>query len=474
MANTLKVIGNCCLVFLAILGGCIALALGYYHFFVKEITIGVNYVDNQVGLDIEDIKNSNDLTEEEINELEDRYFLQVNYYSNDKQNGIMLQELQLNYFTDWNLLTTGYRSSGMQYIGDYQGLPLDTWDGNSKIGFVNLFGSNDRYYGTDDASVKIANDYVDKSFYYYDFTNGIHWDGVTNENGSIATELKRTTEFIVKIDDRAFALNLDKYFDKDVGDVRNIFGIGWKVGEKYNRYYYTFGSLFQSCMKAVRTNSAGYGDYYITVDLSSLFSIKEYDYETKKFKTDNVTDIIKNYAVLKFHYDENGARNNTQSMFGLIENSHKYDIVDDKVDTSYWQERMTYNLNEKAKFNGKDIFVYRYSEVYDGYFVSLNMDVKELFTKMPRAKVNLTFDLDSQYLKDKKINIIGLDYNAFEDFEIDTLTFKGTGQIHILDKALYNSNLQTLKYTSGLTFDIATDSINSEYKEVQLWNGIGI
>ena len=468
MANTLKVIGNCCLVFLAILGACISLALGYYHYFVKDITIGVNYIDNQVGLDIEDIKNSDDLSEEEKNELEDRYFLEVNYFSNDKNNGIMLQELKLNYFTDYDLLSTGYRSSGMQYLGDYQGLPLDTWDGNSEVSFIKI-GSNDRYYGTSDACVKIANDYVDKSFNYYDFTNGIHWDGVTNNNGSIATELKRTTEFIIKIGGKPYAIRLNKYFDKDVGDVRNIFGIGWKVGEKYNRYYYTYGSLFQSCMQAVRTNSARYGDYYITVDLSGLFSIREYDPETKKFKTDDVTDIIKTYSVLKFHYDENGAKNSTQSMFGIIDNNSKYDISEDKVDTTYWQERMTYNLNEKAKYYGKDIFEYRYSEVFNGYFVSLNVDVKQLFAGMPRAKVNLTFDLDSDYLKSKEINIIGLDYNAFEDFEIDTITFIGGDQtIHILEKALYNSNLQTLKHSSGITFDIATDSINNEYTEVQL------
>lgn len=469
MSNTLKVIGNCCLVFLAILGLCISIALGYYHFFIKDITIGVNYVDNQVGLDIKDIVNSDDLTEAEKDKLKDRYFLEVNYFSNNKENGIMLQELKMNYFTDWNLLSTGYRSSGMQYLGNYEGLPLDTWDGNGELSFVNLFGNNDRYYGTSKAAVKIANDYVDKSFNYYDFTNDIHWNGITNNNGSIATELKRTTEFIIKIDDRAFALNLDKYFDKDVGDVRNLFGIGWKIGEVYNRYYYTFGSLFQSCMQAVKSNSAGYGDYYITVDLSSLFSIKEYDYETGKFKTDNVTDVIKNYAVLKFHYDENGAKNSTQSMFGIIDNNSKYDITEESVDTSYWQERMTFNLNEKAKFNGVDIFNYRYSEVYDGYFVSLNIDVKELFYKMPRAKVNLIFDLNSDYLKEKNINIVGLDYNAFENFEVDTLIFKGENQIiRILDKALYNSNLQTLKYTSGMTFDIANEAINNEFTEVIL------
>lgn len=468
MSNALKVIGNCCLVFLAIIGAMIALLFCYYHYFIKDTTIGINYIDNQVGLDITEIVNSGELTEEEIDELNDRYFLEVNYYSNEKNNGIMLQELKINYFTDFNLLSSGYRSSGMQYIGDYQGLPLDTWDGNSELKFQ-VFGDKNRYYGTSEESVKIANDYVDKSFNYYDFTNGINWNGITNNNGSIATELKRTTEFIIKIDDRAFSIKLDKYFDKDIGDVRNIFGIGWKVGEKYNRYYYTFGSLFQSCMQAVRTNSAGYGDYYITVDLSSLFSIKEYDLETKKFKEDNVTDIIKNYAVLKFHYDENGARNSSQSMFGIIDNNSKYDIEEDIVDTTYWQERMTYNLSEMSKFNGKEIFDYRYSEVYDGYFVSLNMDIKQLFIEMPRAKVNITFNLNSDYLFDKNINIVGLDYNAFKDFEIDTLTFIGnTEQIFILDNALYNSKLQTLKYTNGISFVIATDAINSDYEEVLL------
>ena len=468
MSNALKVIGNCCLAFLAIIGAMIALLFCYYHYFIKDTTMGINYIDNQVGLDITEIVNSGELTEEEIDELNDRYFLEVNYYSNDKNNGIMLQELKINYFTDFNLLSSGYRSSGMQYIGDYQGLPLDTWDGNSELKFQ-VFGDKNRYYGTSEESVKIANDYVDKSFNYYDFTNGINWNGITNNNGSIATELKRTTEFIIKIDDRAFSIKLDKYFDKDIGDVRNIFGIGWKVGEKYNRYYYTFGSLFQSCMQAVRTNSAGYGDYYITVDLSSLFSIKEYDLETKKFKEDNVTDIIKNYAVLKFHYDENGARNSSQSMFGIIDNNSKYDIEEDIVDTTYWQERMTYNLSEMSKFNGKEIFDYRYSKVYDGYFVSLNMDTKQLFLDMPRAKVNITFNLNSDYLLDKDINIVGLDYNAFKDFEIDTLTFIGnTEQIFILDNALYNSKLQTLKYTNGIGFVIATDAINSDYEEVLL------
>lgn len=465
--KAIKTIGNCCLALLAILGICVILAFVYYHYFVKDITIGVNNIDNQVGLDVQDIVKSEELTEAEKDELQDRYFLEVNYYSNAKGNGIELQELKMNYFSNVHLTSKDYRATGMQYLGDYQGLPLDTWDGKSEVKFGNLFGNNDRYYGTNETSVKIANEYVDKSFNYYDYTNGVNWNGITNENGSIATELKRTTQFIIKIDNRAFAICLDKYFDKDVGDVRNIFGIGWKVGEKYNRYYYTYGSLFQSCMQAVKTNSAGYGDYYITVDLSSLFTIREYDLDTGKFKADDVTDIIKTYSVLKFHYDENGARNSSQSMFGIIDNNSKYDILDEAIDTTYWQERMTYTLTEASKIKGEAIFAYRYSEAYEGYFIALTMDAKKQIAEMPRAKINVTIDLTSAYFYENDMCIVGLDYHAFDGLSLDTLTVLGESGTFILsENCLSGTGLKTVKRSENVVLEIAENAIDGEYAEV--------
>ena len=221
-------------------------------------------------------------------------------------------------------------------------------------------------------------------------------------------------------------------------------------------------------MEAIRTNDKGYGDYYITVDLSEYFTIREYDISSGKFKKDNVTDIIKNYSVLKFHYDENGARNSTQSLFGIIDCNPSYDITEEEIDTTYWQERMVYTLNE-------DDFSYRYSEVYQGYFLSLDMDTKKMFDEMPRAKVNVNIDLKSQYLKDKNINIVGLDYNAFEGFEIDTLTIKGDSQkLYLLEKSLYDTNLQTFIHSKVLEIDIAPNAINNEYQEVVVWNGTHI
>ena len=423
--KVLKIIGNCSFVFLAIIGLLVSIAFGYYHFFVHDVTVGTNYIDNQIALDI---VNSDDLTDEQKNEYEDRYFLEANFYSNSKNNGIVLQELRLNYFTDYSLLSTAYRSTGMQFLGDLKQEDLTLVE----------------------TTEEEANQNEPKGFSYYDTTNGISWDG-----NKLRTQMNRESCFTIKIDNRPFQIQLNKTFEW------TTYQRQWWTLWIWNKptthvIMYNYLNVFADCMQAIRTNSAGYGDYYITVDLSEYFTIRELD-ESGKYKQDDVTDIIKNYSVLKFHYDENGARNSTQSMFKCIDCNPSYDVEDKNIDTTYWQERMVYNLTDKD-------FVYRYSKVYDGYFISLSVDTKTLFANMPRAKVNVNI---ATTFEDKKI--VGIDYNGFENFEIDTLTITGENQtFYILDKGLYNTKIQTLKRSKEISIDFAQNSINSEYTEVIL------
>ncbi len=416
--KTLKIIGNCSFVFLAVIGLLVSIAFGYYHFFVHDITVGSNYIDNQIALDI--VK-SDDLTEEQKNEFEDRYFLEANFYSNAKNNGIALQELRLNYFTDYSLLSTAYRSTGMQYLGDLKQEDLTLVE----------------------TTKEEADQNEPKGFSYYDTTNGISWDG-----NKIRTQLNRESCFTIKIDNRPFQIQLDKTFEWTTYKRQWYTLWIWNKPTKHV-IMYNYLNVFADCMQAIRSNSAGYGDYYITVDLSEYFTIRELD-EHGKYKQDDVTDIIKNYSVL---------RNSTQSLFKCIDCNPSYDVEDKNIDTTYWQERMVYNLTDKD-------FVYRYSEVYDGYFVSLSVDMKSRFANMPRAKVNVSI---STTFNDKKI--VGIDYNGFENFEIDTLTLTITGEnqtFYVLDKGLYNTKIQTLKRSSGITLDFAQNAINNEYAEVIL------
>ena len=429
--KVLKTLGNCSLVFLAIISVLISIVFAYYHFFIDDITTGTNYIDNQIGLDI---IASEDLTEEERSEFEDRYFLEANFYSNSKNNGVALQELKLNYFTDYTLMSTAYRSTGMQYLGDIK--PED----------LTLVETTEEEANRNEPS----------GFSYYDTTNGISWDG-----NKLRTQLNRESTFIIKIDGRPFQIQLTGTYEW------TTYKRQWYTLWIWNKptthvWMYNYLDVFADCMQAIRTNSAGYGDYYVTVDLSEYFTIREFDANTGKYKDDDVTDIIKSYSVLKFHYDENGVRNSTQSMFKCIDCNPSYDVADDNVDTTYWQERVVYCLNE-------DDFDYRYSDIYNGYFISLNMNTKKIFEEMPRAKVNIDINLNSKYLQANNLNVVGIDYNGFENFEIDTLTILGENQtFYILDKSLYDSRLQTLKYSNGITLDISSNAINSEYVEVKV------
>ena len=336
--KALKTMGNCCLVFLAIIGVLVSAVYVYYHFFVKDITVGVNYIDNQIGLDI---VYSEDLTEEEKDEYEDRYFLEANFYSNSKNNGIALQEMRLNYFTDYKLLSTSYRSTGMQYLGDLK--PSD----------LQLIETTEEEANRNEPS----------GFSYYDTTNGISWDG-----NKLRTQLNRESTFIIKIDGRPFQIQLTGKYEWSTYERQWYTLWIWNKETRY-QWLYNYLDVFSDCMQAIRTNSAGYGDYYITVDLSEYFSIREFDPESGKYKTDNVTDIIKSYSVLKFHYDENGARNSTQSMFGCIDCNPSYDVEDTNIDTTYWQERMLYTLEDEH-------FDLRYSEVRYKKIICFNASCK--------------------------------------------------------------------------------------------------
>jgi len=424
MTNTIKALGNCCLIFIAVISVGISLVYGYYHCFIHDVTLGVNYIDNQIGLDI---KNAKDLTETEKNELEERYFLEANYYSNAKHNGEPLQELKLNYFTDYNLMSTGYRASGMQYLGDLKQEDLK------------LTPTTEEQANRDEP----------KGFCYYDTTNGISWDG-----GKLRTQLNRESTFVISIDNKPYQIQLDKTYDWTTYQ-RQWYTLWIWNKPTTHTVYYNFLNVFADCMQAIRTNSAGYGDYYITVDLSEYFTIRAFDPETGKFKADDVTDIIKTYSVLKFHYDENGARNSTQSMFGCIDCNPSYDITEEQIDTTYWQERFVYTLTNK------DLEL-RYSDVYDGYFAALSIDTKTLFANMPRSKVNVIIDMNEEK------QIVGINYNSFENFEIDTLTINGEGTFYLLNKALFNTNIQTIQHSNNLVLDFATDATNNTFSEVAI------
>lgn len=405
-----KKIGNFCLIILACAGG---LMSGYYWYYVNYLdttTIGTTYINDQVGLDIVEIVNSEDMTDAEISEYDERWFMEANYYSNDAENGIEVQELNFNYFTDYTLTSDVYRASGIQNIGDF--------DENFS-----------------DSLSSISYNYTD-SMCYYDTTDGISYNG-----NNLATSLSRDEKYIIKIDNTPYSIQLTGTYS---------WGF-WIFGQTYN---YSYLDVFSDCMDAIQTNSKGYGEYYITVDLSTYFTVYKYSEENNDYDVIDA-DILKNYTVLKFSYYENGLVSANQSLFGTILGNSSYG-VNDSVDTNYWQEKAIFTITN-------DYLDYRYSSINNGYYVSLNKDFTNQLNEMDRTLFYVEIDISNGY---NDLPILGIDYNGLENIDIYQLSIIGSGDFTILSKGI--NNIEYLAVDSGINLILSTDAIISEYTEVSL------
>ena len=164
------------------------------------------------------------------------------------------------------------------------------------------------------------------------------------KNGStnISTHLVPGEKLVIKIDGKPYLISLDKNYSYNFLQQRWLFPDEWISYDGSYTYY----NIFADIMQAIKTNSKGYGDYYITVDLSKYFSIWEFDGE--KFKQEEMenVDIIKTYSVVKFHYDKNGVKSASQSLFDSINLNSNWgetsEDVEEAIDFYIQQEYVEY------------------------------------------------------------------------------------------------------------------------------------
>lgn len=400
-----KTIINLGFIVLAAVGVCITVALGFFMIFNDKTTTGINYIDEQNGIDhISEIIDGSTADNEILKQYENRYFIEANLYDNKNGNGIILQEMKLNYFMSQKLLIADYYSSGMQYKN------------------LNKLSEPTTYYMAE----KEMDNFICPDFNYYSTAIGLsaNW-------GKAQTPLNRNTYYIIKIDGEAYRIKLQGKLDTRYDNRKWYNPFSW-FDKGGTLICYDWSDIFNDVMKGIRSNNLGTGTHFAVLDMSRYFTmIEKYNKGNSKWEP-QAADLVKNYVAIKFHYSNNGAIRSSQSMFGIINDDPKYDIDESRYDTTYWQERVKYTLTNK------DLEL-RYSSLYDGYFVSLSQDMKTLFKTMPRAEVSITINMTYDGKK-----IIGLDYNAFKNFRFKTLTITGTGDFYLMTDCLLNTHIETI------------------------------
>ena len=123
-------------------------------------------------------------------------------------------------------MSTGYRASGMQYLGDLKQENLV------------LKETTKEQADKDEIS----------GFSYYDTTNGISWDG-----GKLRTQLNRESAFTIKIDNRAFQIQLTGTYEWTT--YKRSWWSLWLYNQPItNILYYNYLNVFADCMEAIRSN----------------------------------------------------------------------------------------------------------------------------------------------------------------------------------------------------------------------------
>lgn len=413
---------------------CLFIGLFIYQSFIdKEFTVGVNNIDNQLAVDAEVIE-----SDSSSSDIDRRVLFQVNYYSNNKGNGTKLRELSFNYFDDWTLSQNVYRSSGIQFLNDYYTVNNDlNYDDNITFSEYDVRMAWN-YSNPDTMKRKIKSlesNFAKSDLYFYDWTADVSYQG--KPNSSVATGLQVNHPYVIKIDGKPYAITLDKTYDYVV---KNFWG-SWT-----NTVNFTWYDIFQGCMTAVEGNSGGYGDFYIKGDFSKYFTIFGFNKETGKFDDDSVSDIIRTYAVIKFHYDENGASSAKDSLFDQLYADANYGITE----VDYAGIKSVYTFTEKD-------FSCRYSDTVGGDLLSLKQDAQNFIELHPNSLIK--FDIDFSSLE----NVIGFDFNAFAGVPINKLCLRSDSAktLTFLDDSLsssgvnliYKSDLLTLRFVGDVSFE---------------------
>ena len=86
---------------------------------------------------------------------------------------------------------------------------------------------------------------------------------------------------------------------------------------------------------------------------------------------------------------------------------------------------------------------------------------------MPRTKINLVIDLDSDFVMSGNYNIVGLDYNALSNIDLYELSILSDSDLSfvVLDNAI-DETLDIFKYSGNIEVCFVNSELPSTCEEV--------
>lgn len=356
--------------------------------------------------------NDNDLTTTTIylnsQETEDGkfYFIEVNDFTNKNENGKQSFEVNFTGFTD-SLFSTTY-SVGYQSNGE----PSFTLD-----------------YHSDGWSNKDFYTFTKNTYYSYDTSNNKSFGSVKNlgSNDSYILNLGTSEEpypALIKTKKNPYVL--------------------YKTGFLGFEYYMKYDSikLIKDLYKSIR--SLEFGTNIITMDLSKYFDIypqiQDSDGDLVWSKT-ATTDEQYVYVQVKVNKSSDGIIKAAQSLYSAFANNPDWSIYDS---TSYWKNEVQFDLSVKD-------FDYINIEDTNTYCATLKTDMYNYLNMFHDIEIVVYVDLDSSYLSNREIILVGFSEDCFKDLEIKSINIYTSAETSFIvpDITQYNYVLHNVTLSEG-------------------------
>ena len=328
---------------------------------------------------------------------EDETFpLEVNYYSNESNNGEEVFEFKINYYmnpeqpTDLEEIKDIY-TTGIQWI---DGVSFAQQGSNIGWGTTNYLVPAGEYYYynmSGDTGFSATNEFSSNDRWLMDFSGHL---GLLGQKGDI----EQSKSFL------------------------------W-----WGSYFrYDINSLMQLVYDSIQGLSPG--DYVLTLDMSEFFDIKAYNEETKQF--DLATDSDSNYVYInaRIHISASGMADSSQSLFNIVKNNDAW-VYNGIVANDFYNAESVFTLTVND---------FDYVEQDGMTWAILKEDAVEYLQSFPSTKIKINLNLTNSYITSNGYTVEAVSTLSWADLNVDSVTISapaGTTQLYCDSLVTVNSNV---------------------------------
>lgn len=315
---------------------------------------------------------------------DETYAIELQYFTNESNNGLRAYEVKFNYYTDIAIPNTDTEKEQIKVDANYNA------DAILSSVFKTIYSSGVQLLG-DDISFGVSTSTTFSEVqaqiqlnnpYYFNSTNGVSYGAIN--------KLDYKDNWIVDFGKGKLGKITQ---DKPVEKTGQFLWVSTTIRLDVNKF---IRDVFDSI------NALSFGKQVLMFDLSDYFTFQYFSTEDLKFHSPS-SDDVDLYVNILVNKDKNGMIDASQSLFGIVRDDAEWSYTGIQS-SDYWKTHTEISLSD-ADF-----------DLNENNELKLKNDAIEYFTNFDSETLNITI-----YINLANTNAVGFAKNAFGDLQIDSI-----------------------------------------------------